>query len=168
MPTNLGIPAYLFCAYLFCGELDAMATKFPTGTMTLVFTDLEGSSELSEKHGAHFEATRMEHYEVLRAAVACHGGYEVETAGDALFVVFAEASSAIQFAVDAQLAMAAHPWPPEVGTLRVRIGMHTGTPYIGEDHRRRMAGRPSFPTQQQPRRPFFLPKFHSLIAARIA
>ena len=111
-----------------------MTTEFPTGTVTLVFSDLEGSSKLSEEHGASFEAPRMEHFEVLRAVLARYGGCENETAGDSLFAIFAEASSAVQFAVEAQRAMAAHSWPAHIGNLRVRIGIHTGTPFIGEDH----------------------------------
>src|SRR5438309_11828895 len=98
-------------------------TTYPTGLLTLVFTDLEGSSELSERHGAAFEAVRAEHFEVLRRAAAQWHGYEVETAGDALFVVFASAVDAVRFAVAAQLAMQRHPWPPEVGRVAVRIGL---------------------------------------------
>lgn len=112
---------------------------FPGGTLTLVFTDLEGSSELSERYGAAFEAARMEHFGVLREASARYKGYEVETAGDALFLVFQNAADAVHFAVDAQIGMANHAWPEEFGTLRVRIGMHTGEPFIGIDH-----GRPTF------------------------
>ncbi len=117
-----------------------MATEFPTthptGKVTLVFTDIEGSSELSEQHGATFEAARREHFRLLREVTARCSGYEVETAGDALFLVFEHASDAVQFAVEAQRAIAAHTWPPQIGELRVRIGMHTGEPFIGEDNGR--------------------------------
>ncbi len=116
-----------------------MAEATPTGTVTLVFTDLENSSELSEKHGAAFEAARMAHFGVLREAAMGYSGYEVETAGDALFLVFQNAVEAVQFAVQAQIAMAAYAWPEMFGELRVRIGMHTGEPFIGEDN-----GHPTF------------------------
>lgn len=113
--------------------------SFPSGLVTLVFTDIESSSELSEKHGALFEAARMEHFEILRTAAENFNGYEVETAGDALFLVFQKAADAVRFAVQAQLKMAAHSWPAAIGELRVRIGMHTGEPFIGNDK-----GRPTF------------------------
>ena len=117
----------------------SMDTPFPTGTLTLVFTDLEGSSELSEKHGAAFEAARMAHFGLLREAASRFHGYEVETAGDALFLVFQNAVDAVQFAVESQIAMSNHAWPTQFSELRVRIGLHTGEPFIGEDK-----GRPTF------------------------
>ena len=112
---------------------------YPTGTVTLVFTDLEGSSELSEKHGAAFEPVRDQHFAVLRKAAARRHGYEVETAGDSLFVVFSSAADAVQFAVEAQQSLAEYSWPAEIGSIRVRIGMHSGEPYIGFDQ-----GRPTY------------------------
>src|SRR5687767_1515645 len=101
-------------------------SDFPTGIVTLVFTDLEGSSEFSEKHGAAFEPVRMEHFRLLREAAAAWNGYEVETAGDSIFIVFSSASHAVQFAVAAQSAMAEYSWPTEIGSIRTRIGMTTG------------------------------------------
>ncbi len=125
----------------------------PKGEVTLVFTDIEGSSQLSERHGAAFEETRDEHFQLLRDAAKRWNGFEVETAGDSLFVVFTDAADAVRFAVDGQLALAHHKWPlmvrdmsgtygaPSVpgapgGALPVRIGMHTGTPFIGRDRSR--------------------------------
>ena len=116
-----------------------MEMEHPTGTVTLVFTDIENSSEMSQRHGAAFEAARDAHFSVLRAASDRWRGYESETAGDALFVVFAQADDALSFALDAQIAMAAFPWPAEIGEIRVRIGLHTGEPFIGQDN-----GRPTF------------------------
>ena len=107
-----------------------------TGRLTLVFTDLEGSSELSERHGAAFEAVRDEHFQVLRRAAARWNGCEVETAGDALFMVSAQPADAVQFAVDAQRAMQRHSWPAEFGAIHVRIGMHTGEPFVGTEQGR--------------------------------
>lgn len=112
---------------------------YPTGTVTLVFTDLEGSSELSEKHGAAFEPVRDEHFTVLRNVAMRWHGYEVETAGDSLFVIFSNAADAVQFAVDAQRALAEFSWPEEIGDIRVRMGMHSGEPYVGLDQ-----GRPTY------------------------
>jgi class 3 adenylate cyclase/CHASE2 domain-containing sensor protein len=112
------------------------ASGAPTGTVTLVFADLEGSSALSENHGAAFEKVRAIYFGLLRDAVRRWNGFEVETAGDSLFAVFAVAADAVQFAVDAQLSMARQTWPGEVGAIRVRIGMHTGEPFMGRDRNR--------------------------------
>lgn len=125
----------------------------PKGEVTLVFTDIEGSSLFSERHGAAFETAREEHFMLLRDAARLWNGFEVETAGDSLFVVFQDAADAVRFAVDGQLALAHHKWPmmlrdtsgsygePSVpgtssGALPVRMGMHTGTPFIGRDRTR--------------------------------
>ena len=116
-----------------------MCMDFPTGLVTLAFTDIEGSSELSEKLQEAFEPSREAHFRLLRQCAARWNGYEVGTAGDALFVVFAHASDAIQWAVEAQQAMRAYDWPHEVGTLKVRIGIHTGEPYFRIDN-----GKPNY------------------------
>jgi class 3 adenylate cyclase len=108
----------------------------PTGIVTLVFTDLEGSAELSERHGTAFETVRDEHFNLLREAAKAWNGFEVETAGDSLFAVFARAADAVQFAIHAQSSLACHHWPAEIGSIRARIGMHTGEPFIGQDRRR--------------------------------
>jgi class 3 adenylate cyclase len=123
----------------------------PQGEVTLVFTDIEGSSLLSERHGAAFEKVRDEHFLLLREKARLWNGFEVETAGDSLFIVFADAADAIRFAIEGQSALARHKWPlllsgvsDENGasqvspntSLPVRIGMHTGTPFIGRDRSR--------------------------------
>ncbi|HEX9995875.1 MAG TPA: adenylate/guanylate cyclase domain-containing protein [Abditibacterium sp.] len=101
--------------------------------LTLVFTDLEGSSELSETHGALFEAARDTHFALLREALTRFSGEEVETAGDSLFAVFADATSAAQWALEAQIALQNEKWPPQIGEIRVRVGAHRGEPFIGVD-----------------------------------
>src|SRR5437870_2690013 len=70
------------------GERPSVARQAPTGIVTLLFTDIEGSSELAERHRGRFEAVRAEHYRLLREAVARWQGVEVETAGDSLFAAF--------------------------------------------------------------------------------
>ncbi len=102
---------------------------FPTGVITLVFTDIEGSSDLWERHRAEFQAVLQEHNRLLRAAAANWYGVEVKTEGDAFFLVFAKASDAVCFTLEAQKAIAACPWEnilPGLKALWVRIGMHTG------------------------------------------
>ncbi len=112
---------------------------FPTGTVTLAFTDIEGSSELSERLQIAFEPTRETHFRLLRESATRWNGLEVGTAGDSLFLVFVRAADAAQWAVDAQKALFAYAWPPDVGTLKVRMGVHTGEPYPHED-----AGKPNY------------------------
>src|SRR6266704_1907336 len=110
----------------------------PTGTVTLLFTDIEGSTRLLQRVGECY-ATILEAYRsLLRAAFLEFDGYEVDTQGDAFFVAFARASDAVTAAVAAQRALADHPWP-QGATVRVRMGLHTGEPsqtaegYVGLD-----------------------------------
>ncbi|MGZ4334952.1 MAG: ATP-binding protein [Gaiellaceae bacterium] len=105
----------------------------PQGTVTLVFTDIEGSTRLSGALGERYADLLEAHRRVLRDAFAEHGGVEVDTQGDAFFVAFAGAHDAVAAAVDAQRGLAAL-------DLRVRIGIHTGEPqltaegyYVGVD-----------------------------------
>lgn len=113
-------------------------SKLPTGTVTLLFSDIEGSTRLLQDLGDRYRRVLAEHRGVLRAAFAEHGGHEVSTQGDAFFVAFVRASDAVAAAVDGQRALAAHRWPEGV-ELRVRMGIHSGEPtvvahdYVGLD-----------------------------------
>lgn len=112
-----------------------MQASFPSGVVTLVFTDIEDSSKHAECYRGAFEAVRHRHYEILREQAGAWRGCEVETAGDSMFLVFERASDAVQFAVEVQRAIASEEWSsllPGFSELRVRIGMHTGEPFIGE------------------------------------
>ncbi|MGE5274291.1 MAG: adenylate/guanylate cyclase domain-containing protein [Verrucomicrobiota bacterium] len=106
--------------------------KLPTGTVTLLFTDIEGSTRLLRELGDRYADALVEHRRVLRDAVAAHGGVEVDTQGDAFFVAFSDAAEAVDAAAAAQAALGA-------GPVRVRMGLHTGRPgridegYVGED-----------------------------------
>jgi predicted ATPase/class 3 adenylate cyclase len=110
----------------------------PSGTVTLLFSDIEGSTRLLQRVGDAYPALRAEHRRLLRRAFEQHGGYEVDTEGDAFFVAFASANKAVAAAVEAQLALARHGWPAG-SEIRVRIGLHTGEPrlldggYVGLD-----------------------------------
>ena len=96
----------------------------PTGTVTLLFTDIEGSTSLLHKLGPERYTDALdEHRRLLRGAFARHGGTEVDTEGDAFFVVFREPAEALAAAAEAQTALAARP-------IRVRMGLHTGTPHV--------------------------------------
>ena len=97
----------------------------PTGTVTFLFTDIEGSTTLLRAAGAAYGALLEDHRRLLRAAFAAHAGREVDTQGDSFFVAFAGPVEATAAAVDAQRSLAAHPWPPG-RAVRVRMGLHTG------------------------------------------
>jgi class 3 adenylate cyclase len=105
--------------------------KLPSGTVTLLFTDVDRSTELVKRLQDRYGAVLATHRDVLRAAFAEHGGIEVDTQGDAFFVAFGHARSAVDAAVTAQRALAECPWPDEA-PLSVRMGLHTGEPYPAE------------------------------------
>ena len=106
--------------------------ELPSGTVTLLFTDIEGSTRLLEQLGAGYLEVLGEHRRLLRAAFAQFDGREVGIEGDSFFVAFARASDAVAAAAQAQRALAAHRWPDRV-VLRVRMGMHTGEPAMDAD-----------------------------------
>jgi predicted ATPase/class 3 adenylate cyclase/tetratricopeptide (TPR) repeat protein len=113
----------------------------PTGQVTLVFTDLEGSTELWERLGPRFQHVLQRHHAILRERIAARGGFEVKTEGDAFMIAFARASDALRFALETQEALAAETWPAETGELRVRIGAHAGEPLCITDS---STGRPDY------------------------
>ena len=107
-------------------------TDLPTGTVTFMFTDIEGSTGLLQALGDRYPAVLGEHAAILRKAVASAGGIEVSTHGDAFFVVFTSPAAAVRAAMAAQLALAAHDWSPGP-PVRVRMGLHTGEGTRGGD-----------------------------------
>ncbi len=106
--------------------------SLPTGTVTLLFTDIEGSTRLLQQLGDRYTDVLAECRSLLRAAFQDWGGHEVDTQGDAFFVAFARATDAVLAAVDAQRALATHTWP-EGAAVRVRIGLHTGEPSLASE-----------------------------------
>jgi len=104
-------------------------SELPTGLVTFLFTDIEGSTRLLQQLGPRYGEALAQQRSLLRAAFArCHG-YEVDTQGDAFFVAFISAPDALSCATDIQRALAAAEWP-EGASVRVRIGLHTGEPEI--------------------------------------
>ena len=104
----------------------------PTGTVTFLFTDIEGSTKLLRELGDEYAPVLAEHRRILRDAFAAHDGVEVDTQGDAFFVAFARARDAVAAGAAAQRALAS-------GPIQVRMGIHTGEPlrtdegYVGMD-----------------------------------
>jgi predicted ATPase/class 3 adenylate cyclase len=109
-----------------------MSSSLPTGTVTFLFTDIEGSTRLLQHLGDTYATVLREHQALLRQAFAEHGGVEIDTAGDGFFVAFPTAPAAVAAAVVATRALAAHSWP-EGAALRVRMGLHTGSPQLMGD-----------------------------------
>src|SRR3954464_11209290 len=103
-----------------------MVSDLPTGVVTLLFTDVEGSTRLLHELGDDYAEALHEHRRRLRAAFADHEGIEVDTQGDAFFVAFGGASNAVAAASEGQLALAD-------GPIRVRMGLHTGEPRLTEE-----------------------------------
>jgi predicted ATPase/class 3 adenylate cyclase len=104
----------------------------PGGTVTLLFTDIEGSTRLLDRLGERYAVALADHRRLLRAAFSAHEGVEVDTQGDAFFVAFARAGDAVHAAVAAQRALTANHWPGG-GALRVRMGIHTGEPEVSPE-----------------------------------
>lgn len=104
----------------------------PAGTVTFVFTDIEGSTRLVQQLGPDWGKVLAAHNSLLRRALEAHGGRVVKTEGDAFFAVFADAAGAVAAVVECQRALASHPWELD-RPLRVRIGLHTGSGTLGGD-----------------------------------
>jgi predicted ATPase/class 3 adenylate cyclase len=100
-------------------------TVLPSGTVTFLFTDIEGSTRLWQEHPDTMQPALARHDEILRTEIETHGGYVVKTTGDGFHAVFATAHDALAAALAAQAALADAPWD-ETGPLVVRMGLHTG------------------------------------------
>lgn len=107
-------------------------TTLPTGTVTFLFTDIEGSTQLLQSLREDYARVLAEHQQLLRAAFDAHDGVIVDTQGDSFFVAFPRAGNAIRAAVEAQRTLAEHQWTAGV-QVRVRMGLHTGEPIISGD-----------------------------------
>jgi DNA-binding NarL/FixJ family response regulator/class 3 adenylate cyclase len=111
----------------------SMASQPPTGTVTFLFTDLEGSTRLLREIGRErYEEVLGTHRRLLREAVETSGGHFVGTEGDGCLIVFRSGGDAVAAAADAQRAHAGHPWPPDA-RIRVRMGLHTGDAMLGDE-----------------------------------
>src|SRR5215207_10683394 len=96
----------------------------PRGTVTFLFTDIEGSTALWERDRTAMHAAVNQHLALLREAVAAHGGVAFKTVGDAVQAAFATAPPALEAAVAGQRVLQGATWPDETGPLRVRMALH--------------------------------------------
>jgi class 3 adenylate cyclase len=104
----------------------------PGGTVTFLFTDIEGSTQLLQQLGDDYGLVLADQRRILRDAFQAAAGHEVDTQGDAFFFSFPRAKDAVSAAVEGQRALAEHDWP-RGARVRVRMGLHTGEPTVGEE-----------------------------------
>jgi YVTN family beta-propeller protein len=114
------------------GSTLGWVNELPSGTVTFLFTDIEGSTTLLKQLGEDYGGLLATHQRLLREAFVAHGGHEIDTAGDSFFVAFRRAKDGVAAAAEAQRALAAHDWPPGV-QVGVRMGLHSGEPAVGEE-----------------------------------
>ena len=107
-------------------------SELPTGTVTFLFIDVEGSTRLLQQLGERYGEVVRDYRTLVRKELGDSGGTEIDTQGDAFFFSFRRAREAVAGAVAAQRALAAHEWP-DGAELRARIGLHTGEPAVGEE-----------------------------------
>src|SRR5437764_2343593 len=107
-------------------------TSLPGGTVTFVFTDIEGSTRLLQELGDAYATLARDHRRLVREAFGERGGTEIDTQGDSFFFSFPRARDAVAAAVDAQRRLRDHGWPRDAA-VRVRMGLHTGEPSLGDE-----------------------------------
>jgi len=104
----------------------------PEGTVTFLFTDIEGSTKLLDQLGESYAQLLASHHLILRGAFANHNGREIDTQGDSFFASFPRATDAVEAVVEIQRALTKSQWPQDVD-VRVRMGLHTGEPWLVEE-----------------------------------
>jgi class 3 adenylate cyclase len=107
-------------------------SALPSGTVTFVFSDIEGSTTLLKALGDRYGDVLSGHRSLMRESFTARGGVEIDTQGDAFFFAFPRARDAVSAAVEAQRLHASHDWP-EGHVVRVRMGLHTGEPAVGSE-----------------------------------
>ena len=107
-------------------------SSLPSGTVTFVFSDIEGSTALLKQLGERYDGVLSDHRRLIRESFTERGGVEIDTQGDAFFFAFSRARDAVEAAVEAQRAHATHEWPDGC-TVHVRMGLHTGEPAVGSE-----------------------------------
>src|SRR5918993_258779 len=112
--------------------MTGVESQLPAGTVTFLFTDIEGSTQLVRRLGDSYGDVLDEHRRILRSELGGAGGREIDTQGDAFFFSFTRARDAVRGAVAAQRALGRHEWPTDAD-VRVRMGLHTGEPAVGAE-----------------------------------
>jgi DNA-binding NarL/FixJ family response regulator/class 3 adenylate cyclase len=107
-------------------------STLPTGTVTFLIADVEGSTSLQQDERIDYPVVLGGIRSILRRAIAAHGGHEVDSVGDEVLAAFSEAPAAVAAALETQRAMRDAAWPEDIA-VRVRIGLHTGNPSFGEE-----------------------------------
>jgi len=107
-------------------------STLPGGTVTFLFSDIEGSTRLLEQLGDRYGDVLRDHRRILRDELEQAAGQEVDTQGDAFFFSFTRARDAVRGAVAAQRALGEHEWP-DGAAVKVRMGLHTGEPTVGDE-----------------------------------
>ena len=103
----------------------------PSGTVTFLFTDIEGSTKLAQQHPSQWEMMRDRHHSILQSTMDAQSGYVFHIIGDAFCVAFSSANEAVNAALDAQRSLYNETWSP--APIRVRMGIHTGTAQLKDD-----------------------------------
>lgn len=141
-PAALIAPVASDCTGRGYSACVAAVTQAPEGTIALLFTDIEGSTRLAAELGSSWRDVLAEHHAVVGGAIEESGGFVDRTEGDAFFATFDDPQAAVSAALTALRALRSHDWPPTVGELKVRMGLHVGfverteTGYVGlEVHR---------------------------------
>lgn len=111
-----------------------MTAELPTGTVTFLFTDIEGSTVRWERSPDQMTTALAQHDAILRSELAACGGVLCQTAGDSFVIGFESAPAALEMALRAQRALRSESWPPDIGPLRVRMALHTGQATQRGDH----------------------------------
>src|SRR5512143_413191 len=96
----------------------------PTGTVTFLFTDIEGSTKLAQQYPDDMPALLARHHEILKQAISAHNGFVFQIVGDSFLAAFYNAGDALMAALDAQRSLAHEVWSP--ASIKVRMGIHTG------------------------------------------
>jgi class 3 adenylate cyclase len=122
----------VLCSLFFALRWEAAVANLPTGVVTFLFTDIEGSTRLWEHFPDDMPAALGRHDDILRDAIADHQGAVFRTVGDAFFAAFAAALPALQAALAAQRALYAEPWGL-IGEMRVRMALHSSPVDLRED-----------------------------------
>src|SRR3974390_1167155 len=136
--SSKSTPSACILETVWIGSRRGCMCQLPTETVTLLFTDIEESTQLLQVVGERYAEALDTCQHLLRETMQQWGGHEGHTQGDSFFVAFARATDAFSAAVVAQRALAAHSWPQGV-MVRVRMGLHTGEPqrtaegYVGLD-----------------------------------